>query len=172
MGHPNEALLRRGYEAFATGDVATVMSIFDEDIVWHSPGRGQLSGDFKGHQQVTEFFVKIFELSGGTFKNEIHDILADDEHGMVLVHTTAQRAGKSFDALRPPSSGTSRWTPTRPTSSGADTARDPAPVCDAGPAQTTSTGEARNVSTSCVFGWSHSGLKAREWPRLRGEPCR
>jgi hypothetical protein len=99
MGHPNEALLRRGYEAFATGDVATVMSIFDEDIVWHSPGRGQLSGDFKGHQQVTEFFVKIFELSGGTFKNEIHDILANDEHAVVLVHVTAERAGKPFDAL-------------------------------------------------------------------------
>jgi uncharacterized protein len=98
MAHPNEELLRRGYEAFGTGDLATVMSIFDEDIVWHSPGHGPLAGEFKGHQQVTEFFGRIFDLSGGTFRNEIHDILANDEHAVVLVRTTAQRDGKSFDA--------------------------------------------------------------------------
>jgi uncharacterized protein len=99
VAHPNEGLLRRGYEAFNKGDLATVMSIFDEDIVWHSPGRSELAGDFHGHQQVTEFFGKIFEMSGGTFANEIHDILADDEHGVVLVRSTAARAGKAFDAL-------------------------------------------------------------------------
>ncbi len=90
--------MRKGYEAFAVGDLATVMTIFDEDIVWHSPGRSPLAGDFRGHQQVTEFFGRIFDLSGGTFKNEIHDILANDEHGVVLLRATAQRDGKSFDA--------------------------------------------------------------------------
>ncbi len=97
MAHPNEELLRRGYEAFAKGDLDTVMSIFDEDIVWHSAGRNELSGDFKGHQQVQELFGKIFELSGGTFKNEIHDLMANDEHGVVLVNTRAERSGKSFE---------------------------------------------------------------------------
>jgi hypothetical protein len=38
-------------------------------------------------------------MSGGTFKNEIHAILADDEHGVVLVRATAERAGKRLDAL-------------------------------------------------------------------------
>ena len=98
MAHPNEELLRRGYAAFATGDLATVMSIFDEDIVWHSPGRSPLAGDYEGHQQVTEFFGKIFELSGGTFRNEIHDILVNEEHAVVLLRSRAERPGKSFDA--------------------------------------------------------------------------
>ncbi len=98
MAHPNEELLRRGYDAFATGDLGTVMSIFDEDIVWHSGGRNPLAGDYKGHQQVQELFGRIFEMSGGTFSNEIHDILANDEHAVVLVQARAQRAGKSFDA--------------------------------------------------------------------------
>ncbi len=98
MAHPNEELLRKGYAAFGAGDLATVMAIFDEDIVWHEPGLGQLAGDRKGHQQVTELFGRVFELSGGTFKNEIHDILANDEHGVVLVRTTAVRDGKPFDA--------------------------------------------------------------------------
>ena len=33
MAHPNEELLRRGYEAFAAGDMDTVLSIFHPDIV-------------------------------------------------------------------------------------------------------------------------------------------
>ncbi len=47
MAHPNEELLRRGYEAFAKGDLDTVMSIFDEDIVWHEPGRNALGGELQ-----------------------------------------------------------------------------------------------------------------------------
>jgi len=44
MAHPNEELLRRGYGAFAKGDLDTVMSIFDENIVWHRPGGDILRG--------------------------------------------------------------------------------------------------------------------------------
>jgi uncharacterized protein len=99
MAHPNEELLRQGYEAFAKGDLGTVMSIFDEDIVWHSPGRSPLAGDFKGHQQVQEFFGRLFEVSGGTFRNEIHDILANDEHAVVMVQVRAERSGKSLEAV-------------------------------------------------------------------------
>jgi ketosteroid isomerase-like protein len=35
MAHPNEDLLRRGYEAFAAGDINTVLAIFSDDIAWH-----------------------------------------------------------------------------------------------------------------------------------------
>jgi ketosteroid isomerase-like protein len=100
MAHPNEELLRRCYEAFAKGDLGTVMSIFDEDIVWHEPGRSPLAGDFKGHQQVQELFGSIFEMSRGPFSIEIHDILANDEHAVVMVRTRAERSGKSLDALQ------------------------------------------------------------------------
>jgi hypothetical protein len=99
MAHPNEDLLRRGYEAFAKGDLDTVMSIFDEDIVWHEPGRSPLGGDSKGHQQVQELFGRVFEMSGGTFSIEIHDILANDEHAVALVRTRAERPGKSLDEM-------------------------------------------------------------------------
>jgi len=96
MAHPNEELLRRGYEAFAKGDLDTVMSIFDEDIGWHEPGRNPLGGDLKGHQQVQELFGRIFEMSGGTFSIEIHDIVADDEHAVAMVRTRASgRASRS-----------------------------------------------------------------------------
>jgi ketosteroid isomerase-like protein len=96
MAHPNEDLLRRGYEAFGAGDIETVMALFAEDIVWHSPGANQLTGDYHGRDQVLGYLGKIMELTGGTFRVEIHDLLANDRHGTVLVTTHAERGGRTL----------------------------------------------------------------------------
>ena len=97
MAHPNEDLLRRGYEAFGKGDMDTLNQLFADDIVWHTPGKSPIAGDYKGKQEVFAFFGKIAELSGGTFKLEIHEVLANDEHGVVLATSTGQRDGKRID---------------------------------------------------------------------------
>jgi uncharacterized protein len=96
MANSNEDLLRRGYEAFGSGDLDTVLSIFDPDIVWHSGGANQTTGDYRGHQEVMGFFGKIMELSGGTFRLEIHDILANDKHGVVLLTAHGERDGQTL----------------------------------------------------------------------------
>jgi ketosteroid isomerase-like protein len=97
MAHPNEDLIRRGYEAFATGDMATLDGLFADDIVWHAPGRSQLAGTYRGKEEVFGTFQKVAELTGGTFKLEIHTILADDEHAVVLARSTGEREGKTLD---------------------------------------------------------------------------
>jgi|SRR5436309_15602875 len=96
MAHPNEELVRRGYQAFGTGDMATLDELFADDIIWHVPGRNQLSGTYRGKQEVFGNFVKLAELTGGTFKLDIHTILADDEHAVVLVTATGEHDGKSL----------------------------------------------------------------------------
>jgi uncharacterized protein len=96
MAHANEDLLKRGYEAFATGDMNTVLGIFGADIVWHVGGSNQTSGDYHGHQEVMGFFGKLMELSGGTFHLEVHDILANDTHGVVLVTAHGERDGQTL----------------------------------------------------------------------------
>lgn len=97
MAHPNEELGRRGYEAFSAGDMDTVRALFAEDIVWHLPGRNQMSGDYKGQGEVFALFAKNMELTKGTFKLEIHDILANDEHIVALVVARAERDGKRIE---------------------------------------------------------------------------
>ena len=97
MAHPNEELVRRGYEAFGSGDMATLNELFADDIVWHAPGRGQLSGTFRGKDEVFATFQKVFELTGGSFKLDIHAILADDEHAVVLARGMGEREGKTLD---------------------------------------------------------------------------
>ena len=94
--HPNATKTREGYEAFARGDLEAVRDFFDADIVWHVPGNSPLAGDYKGVDEVLGFFGKIFELSSGTFKIDVHDILANDDHVVVLAESSAQRDGKQL----------------------------------------------------------------------------
>jgi uncharacterized protein len=98
MAHPNEDLLRRGYAAFGAGDIQAVMSLFADDIIWHSGGVNQLTGDYHGHDQVISYFGKLMELTGGTFRLDVHDILANDQHGTVLVTAHAEHHGKTLDS--------------------------------------------------------------------------
>jgi ketosteroid isomerase-like protein len=97
MSHANEELLRNGYAAFEKGDLDTLRGMFSDDIVWHSPGRSELAGDYRGIDEVFGLFGKVFELSGGTLRNEIHDVLADDEHGVALLIATGERNGKTLN---------------------------------------------------------------------------
>ena len=94
--HVNVERARKAYDAFGRGDMATVGELMTDDTVWHILGHGPLAGDYKGKDAVFGFFGKLMELTGGSFKLEIHDILADDEHGVTLVTERAERNGKKW----------------------------------------------------------------------------
>ncbi len=98
MGHPNEELLRGGYEAFGKGDLdALRKDYFDQGIVWHQPGHNPLAGDYHGIDEVLGLFGRLFEITGGTFRTEVHDVLANDEHAVALAHVTADRGDHLLD---------------------------------------------------------------------------
>jgi uncharacterized protein len=96
--HPNVELVRRGYTAFGEGDMQTVDEVFADDIVWHMPGAGPLSGDRGSKKEVFEFFGQLAEMSNGTFAIDIHDVLGGDDHVVVLSKARASRNGKSLEA--------------------------------------------------------------------------
>ena len=97
MAHPNEELLRRGYEAFSEGDIETVLQLFAEDIKWQVAGRSQIAGIYQGREEVAGFFKKLDELSGGTFRVEVQDVLAKERLGMVLTKELGERNGNTMD---------------------------------------------------------------------------
>jgi ketosteroid isomerase-like protein len=94
MAHPNEELLRRGYAAFAAGDIETVQALLADGIIWHNGGASLVAGDYTGQQEVLGMLGQIMELTGGTFRLDIHDILANDTHGVVLVTAHAETGGQ------------------------------------------------------------------------------
>ena len=94
----NETQLRRGYNAFNAGDMATLTEVFSPDAVWHVPGRNPLSGEKRGRDAVFAYFGKLGELSNGTFHVDLHDIVANERHLVGVQTDTAERAGKKLNA--------------------------------------------------------------------------
>lgn len=95
--HPNLEKARAGYEAFAKGDMASLNDLLSDDIVWHSGGNNILTGDFVGKEAVFGFFGRLAQETGGSFRNEIHDMLANDDHGVALVKASATRGGQTLE---------------------------------------------------------------------------
>jgi len=98
VAHPNEQRFRDGYAAFQRGDIEALRNeYFTEDVVWHSPGRNPLSGDWRGIDEVMQGFQKTLELTGGNFSLEIHDCIANDDHAVVIGTVRGERNGKTLD---------------------------------------------------------------------------
>lgn len=91
MSTSNSAIIRKAYEDFAHGNIPAVFAAFDAAITWHIPGHSSLSGDFKGHDQIGEFFRRTMELSGGAFSIDVHNVLVDGDLVVALVTVNAQR---------------------------------------------------------------------------------
>ena len=97
--HPSVGLLRKGYEAIKTSDVAFLLnSFFAEDVIMHWPGKNPLSGDYQGRDKVFEIFLQMKALAPD-FKTEIIDILANDDRAIGVVRSTASRPGKKLDVM-------------------------------------------------------------------------
>jgi len=95
MAHPNDDLLRRGYDAFSRGDLNAIP--FADDITFHIPGKNRLAGDYAGKEKVFGFLGKVMELSGGSFRLEVHDVVAGNEHAVGLTNHSGQREGRTAD---------------------------------------------------------------------------
>jgi uncharacterized protein len=95
--HPNVELARQGYEAFAKGDMATLSELIAADVVWHVEGAGPLSGTYRGRDEVFGFFGRLAQETAGTFRLDVHDVLANDEHSVALCVLSATRGGRSLE---------------------------------------------------------------------------
>jgi uncharacterized protein len=52
-------VLRRGYAAFAAGDVPAALAIFDDGLDWYTPDSVEFGGRFRGPQEVAGFFGRL-----------------------------------------------------------------------------------------------------------------
>ena len=94
--HPNAELIRKLYEAFDKADLETIQNSIAEDAVLELAGQGKLSGAYKGKDESLGLLGEFISRTEGTFKAEIHDILANDEHVVVLSNVTATKGDRSI----------------------------------------------------------------------------
>lgn len=66
------------YAALAQGDFDTVGALLADDLVWHQPGKGALSGIYNGKQNVFAHLAKMAQLSKGTFAIDQVDYLTEN----------------------------------------------------------------------------------------------
>jgi ketosteroid isomerase-like protein len=83
---PNVETAKKGYAAFAAGDIETVLGIFDEDIEFVVPGNSAVSGTYRGKAEVTEWFGKLAEKSFTTTPSRY---IADGDDVVVFTQVTA-----------------------------------------------------------------------------------
>jgi len=97
--YPHATLIRHAYRDFESGDIDLLRVVMADDAVWHEPGRSVLAGDYKGTKEILEFLRRLHELSGGTLRVEILELLADAERTVVFQRETATRGGKTLDVV-------------------------------------------------------------------------
>ena len=78
--------IKKGYEAFAAGDVETLMSLFDDNIEWIQPGDSAVSGTYHGKGELGDLLSRLAEKSPTITPRRF---LADGDMVVVLSDTTA-----------------------------------------------------------------------------------
>ena len=93
--HPNAALARSWAEAFNSGDTTAMADAIADDIEWHEIGRADpIVGK--------EALAARFGMGSGTpppyqITAETHDVIANDDHTIVLGNAHATKDGRTFD---------------------------------------------------------------------------
>jgi ketosteroid isomerase-like protein len=100
MAHPNEALIRKGYDAFSSGDMETLGQLMKPDVVHSVPGNNPTSGDHKGQEATFAMYGQLFELSDGNFEADLQEVVAKGDNKVIAKHRArAKRGDKELDVI-------------------------------------------------------------------------
>jgi len=97
MGNQNAELLRKATEALNSGDAETFLGLHADDVVIHITGRNPFSGTIKGKGEVASLFERQMKELDSPPQFELHDVMATDDHGVVLGTQRATRGGKTLE---------------------------------------------------------------------------
>ena len=81
----NIELVKRGYEAFSSGDAETTMSLFDDNIEWVQPGNSTISGTYHGKGEVGHYMALLGEKNVSV---KLNRLLADGDTVVALTEVS------------------------------------------------------------------------------------
>jgi ketosteroid isomerase-like protein len=91
--HPMIRLLTAGHIRYGDLSLERLRLGIADDVVWYTPGNHPLSGKIEGIEGVFEWLRQSAEVTNGTFRVEMHRILADDEWAAVISTYRGERKG-------------------------------------------------------------------------------
>jgi len=87
--HPNAVIARRLNDAFASRDIEALEALIADDAVWHEIGRSEPR---RGRAEMRAGMGEMdYEITA-----TLHDVLATDDHAIVLAEATATRQGRTL----------------------------------------------------------------------------
>ncbi|MDB5093749.1 MAG: hypothetical protein JWO85_1850 [Candidatus Eremiobacteraeota bacterium] len=94
----NVARVRRGFDAFSTGDMAALTDLFAADAAWHGPTTGVLEGDHIGRDNIFKMFGQLGTETSGTFRVSPSTFAASGDRVFAQIMATGQRNGKALES--------------------------------------------------------------------------
>jgi ketosteroid isomerase-like protein len=96
MSHSHEDRLRDLYAKFAQGDVEGFLAGCTDDATFTVPGNATVSGAFT-KPTFGRLVAPVMEVSQGTFREDVLDVFANDEHGVLLLLHRFDRDGQPWE---------------------------------------------------------------------------
>ena len=82
----NKELIQRGYEAFSSGDMNTVMDLFDDECEWVQPGDSAVSGTFHGRTEILEHLGRMAQKD---LRVTLKKLIAEGDTVVAITDVTA-----------------------------------------------------------------------------------
>jgi uncharacterized protein len=95
----NEAVIKRYCEAWKKGDLPALLSLYHDEFVLRYFGRSPLAGEHRGKAAALGVLAKVQKLTNRQLL-EIRDVLASDDHAIVIARERFERDGKRLEANR------------------------------------------------------------------------
>jgi ketosteroid isomerase-like protein len=83
------------YHSRATRVYSGISFALFERITFQFPGRSPIAGTYT-RGQFSSFIGRVMELSGGTFRESVVDVVANDHCGLVLAKHEFERKGRRW----------------------------------------------------------------------------
>ena len=96
--HPDVAIVKRACIAARKGDRSVADELFVDDAQLYIPGDNLLAGYYEGREAFFDFYDKARELSGGTLRAYLHDVVANGRHAFLIENFIASRDGRHLDS--------------------------------------------------------------------------
>jgi ketosteroid isomerase-like protein len=100
--HPNAARVQRALEARARGtfdeqDTTIILDAFTDDAIWHMTGNSAWAADVRGKDALLAQWRAVAEASGDSFKVELHEMFADDDHAIGISTIRARNGERTME---------------------------------------------------------------------------
>jgi ketosteroid isomerase-like protein len=72
------------------------VDLLSDDVEWVDSTLGPLAGTYQGKTEVPQFFARMTDIYKGNLRVQVLDIIANDEHGVVLTRESGTVDGDSM----------------------------------------------------------------------------